>query len=62
MNSIFDAGNFTNESTSDLIFTDETHILGVWEFNLQVWSVHIYGDNMTLISEDGEKMKLSKID
>ena len=62
VNSVKRQDHFTNESTSDLIFVDETNILGVWEFSLQTWSVHIYGGKMTLISANGEKLKLSKVD
>ena len=61
INSVRDQGNFINETTADLIFIDETHIVGVWEFNLATWEVNIYGSKMTLKRDDGEKIKLNKI-
>lgn len=61
VNSINKQGSFSNEMTADLIFIDDVHIVGVWEFNLATWKVNIYGDKMTLIRDDGEKLKLNKI-
>jgi len=53
--------HFTNTTTSDLIFIDDNHIVGVWEFNIATWEVNIYGDKMTLVRDDGEKLKLNRI-
>jgi len=61
VNSVNNQGNFTNEMTADLIFIDETHIVGVWEFNIATWEVNIYGNKMTLVRDDGEKLKLNRV-
>ncbi|MFC1760162.1 hypothetical protein ACFLZD_01415 [Candidatus Neomarinimicrobiota bacterium] len=62
VNSVKQSKHIINESTSDQIFVDEMHIIGVWEFNLATWEVKIYGDKMTLVRDDGEKLKLNKIE
>ncbi len=61
VNSVIKQDGFTNESSSDLIFMDESNILGVWEFNLQLWNVQIRGNKMNLTSANGDKLKLSKV-
>ena len=61
IHSIHESKNFKDETKADLIFIDDTHIVGVWETSVQIWSVHIYGDKMTLTSEDAEKLKMTRI-
>ena len=49
----------TNTNT---VFLDDTHILGSWETYMQAWEVKIRGNQMTLIAEDGERIKLQRIE
>jgi hypothetical protein len=60
MSSIVSLEGFQNETNSELIFVDDTHIMGVWEINLQAWEVQIRGDQMVLTGDDGRKIKLTR--
>lgn len=64
VHSIYMSGGIGHEIKSDTIFTDDTHIVGVWERSIQVqtWEVHIRGDQMTLIGEDGTQLKFHRIE
>jgi len=61
ISSVVQSEGFRNELKSDLIFTDDTHIVGVWEMDIQEWEVRIKGDRMVLKGEDGRKINLRRI-
>ena len=61
ISSVVQSEGFRIVLKSDLIFTDDTHIVGVWEMDIQEWEVRIKGDRMVLKGEDGRKINLGRI-
>lgn len=62
VHSVYESGGIREEADSDTVFLDDTHILGVWELNMQAWEVRIRGDQMTLIGGDGRRLEFRRVE
>ncbi len=49
-------------TNTNLVFLDNSHLVGTWETYLRVWEVQIRGNHMTLIAEDGERIKFQRVE
>jgi hypothetical protein len=58
----WDRGGLVLDTESETVFVDKNQLLGVWESGLTTYTVHIYGDEMTLEASEGEEINFKQIE
>ena len=55
-------GGVVVDTEAETVFVDEDQLVGVWGGGLTIYTVHIYGDEMTLETSEGEDIHFKQIE